>query len=132
MFYCIKAVYRYVSEDSFLREVRVLAESDRITNVIPFFGVVEADTGLRRIDGMVLKYIAGTVCLSDIISATLMQKNEWNQQIAGAVGALHEAELVWGDAKADNILIDGETNDAVLVGFLGGYTNGRKDGLMQS
>uniref|UniRef100_A0A0D2YEI5 Aminoglycoside phosphotransferase domain-containing protein n=2 Tax=Fusarium oxysporum TaxID=5507 RepID=A0A0D2YEI5_FUSOF len=40
----------------------------------------------------------------------------WAQQ-------LHAAGIVWGDAKPDNVLVD-QKNDAWLIDFGGGYTNG--------
>jgi tRNA A-37 threonylcarbamoyl transferase component Bud32 len=39
------------------------------------------------------------------------------------VHQLHTAGIVWGDAKPDNVLID-YNNDAWLIDFGGGYTNG--------
>ncbi|WZH48509.1 Protein kinase domain-containing protein [Fusarium acuminatum] len=43
--------------------------------------------------------------------------------IQEAVGQLHDAGIVWGDAKPDNILID-VNEDAWLIDFGGGYTEG--------
>jgi tRNA A-37 threonylcarbamoyl transferase component Bud32 len=36
---------------------------------------------------------------------------------------LHEAGIVWGDAKPDNALID-KNDDAWIIDFGGGYTQG--------
>lgn len=71
-----------------------------------------------------MKYIADAVCLSEIMSATSIQKNNWPQQISNAVMALHEASVIWGDAKAGNVLIDVESKNAILIDFGGGTTKG--------
>ncbi|PTB37665.1 hypothetical protein M441DRAFT_82761 [Trichoderma asperellum CBS 433.97] len=44
-------------------------------------------------------------------------------QIEAALSALHANDMVWGDVKAANILID-ENDNAWLIDFGGGYTEG--------
>ena len=39
---------------------------------------------------------------------------------------LHEANIIWGDVKTANVLIDGN-NDAWVIDFGGGYTEGWVD-----
>jgi serine/threonine protein kinase len=51
------------------------------------------------------------------------RRERWAAQIQEAVGQLHDAGIVWGDAKPDNILID-VNEDAWLIDFGGGYTEG--------
>ncbi|QYT02060.1 Protein kinase domain-containing protein [Trichoderma simmonsii] len=50
----------------------------------------------------------------------------WMGQLETALSALHENIIVWGDVKAANVLID-ENEDAWLVDFGGGYTEGWVD-----
>lgn len=47
-------------------------------------------------------------------------------QIEVAASALHAAGIVWGDIKAENVLIDGGDN-AWIINFGGGYTRGWAD-----
>lgn len=54
------------------------------------------------------------------------RKNKWNQHINQTVKWFHEHNLIWGDAKADNVLIDGQDN-AWLIDFGGGFTPGWVD-----
>lgn len=43
--------------------------------------------------------------------------------MSSTVACLHEAGVVWGDAKAENVLI-GTDDNAWVIDFGGGYTRG--------
>ena len=47
-------------------------------------------------------------------------------QIRETVTALHELDIVWGDVKPDNVLIDND-NNAVVIDLEGGTTRGWVD-----
>ena len=47
-------------------------------------------------------------------------------QLEAALSALHETDIVWGDVKAENILID-KDDSAWMIDFGGGYTPGWVD-----
>lgn len=53
-------------------------------------------------------------------------RKRWQTQIKESLGHLHQRGLVWGDAKAGNILID-KSDNAWIVDFGGGYTRGWVD-----
>ncbi|KAK4098290.1 hypothetical protein N658DRAFT_509630 [Parathielavia hyrcaniae] len=53
-------------------------------------------------------------------------KDRWARQIRDTVAALHEAGIVWGDVKRDDVLIDVH-GDAWIVDFGGGRTEGWVD-----
>jgi serine/threonine protein kinase len=53
-------------------------------------------------------------------------KERWSAQITNTLATLHDAGVVWGDAKADNVLID-KNNDAWVIDFEGAYTRGWVD-----
>ncbi|KAF2791530.1 hypothetical protein K505DRAFT_363729 [Melanomma pulvis-pyrius CBS 109.77] len=92
-------------------------------------GVVE-DEGTSRIAGLLLSYIDCTNNRTlrcsrwDRDQASLREK--WVQQTSHAIHELHAHQIVWGDAKPDNVLFDVHV-DAYLVDFGGGYTNGWVD-----
>jgi hypothetical protein len=52
------------------------------------------------------------------------------RQIRNAVGRLHAAGVVWGNAKHENVLV-GMAGDAWLVDFGGSYSRGLVDGVPQ-
>ncbi|KAF2240241.1 hypothetical protein BU26DRAFT_498213 [Trematosphaeria pertusa] len=91
-------------------------------------GVVE-DEGTSRIAGFLLLYI-------DCENKTLLcpgwgpnqtsLREKWVQQITHSIHELHAHQIVWGDAKPNNVLVD-VLDDAYLVDFGGGYTNGWVD-----
>lgn len=53
-------------------------------------------------------------------------KDKWKKQVTGTVEALHGAGIIWGDAKASNVLVD-IAGDAWVVDFGGGHTEGWVD-----
>lgn len=59
-------------------------------------------------------------------TAPVALRRNWYRNIADTVGALHDAGIVWGDAKADNVLLDHENNTWV-IDFEGGRTEGWVD-----
>lgn len=53
-------------------------------------------------------------------------RNQWIEQLTMTLKELHAAGIVWGDAKAENVLIDGD-NNAWIIDFGGGFTAGWVD-----
>lgn len=52
------------------------------------------------------------------------RREKWSCQIEETLAALHSRNIVWGDAKTANVLIDEVTDDAWVVDFGGGNTKG--------
>ncbi|KAM3505670.1 hypothetical protein MY10362_002822 [Beauveria mimosiformis] len=50
-------------------------------------------------------------------------RRQWTAEITQIIYCLHQNGLVWGDAKPDNVLIDGNQN-ALIIDFGGGYSEG--------
>ncbi|KAH8907867.1 hypothetical protein BR93DRAFT_958406 [Coniochaeta sp. PMI_546] len=78
--------------------------------------------------GMLLTWIdAKTVLSSPLAEITPVNiRNRWATQISESLHELHKRGLVWGDVKAENVLIDKEDN-AWLTDFGPGYTEGWVD-----
>ncbi|KAL2754742.1 hypothetical protein ACRALDRAFT_211468 [Sodiomyces alcalophilus JCM 7366] len=109
----------------------VVVDSDDRT---PCGGDVEPSTIPARLVGILLTFIEtnrpkwmGTLssrvrrggCSPD----TLFR---WACELDACVAELHKAGLVWGDAKPENILVDGKDN-IWIIDFGGGYTDGWVD-----
>ncbi|EHK22301.1 uncharacterized protein TRIVIDRAFT_150869 [Trichoderma virens Gv29-8] len=100
-------------------------------NLCHVHGVVMDDCGF--ILGILLTYIDCGGCplstrihpeeLDDPIPAI---RNRWLNQLDTTLTALHKAGIVWGDVKAENVLID-QDNNAWITDFGGGYTDGWVD-----
>lgn len=53
-------------------------------------------------------------------------RQKWADQITSTMSQLHEAGILWGDVKSDNVLID-TSQDAWIIDFGGGNTDGWVD-----
>lgn len=78
--------------------------------------------------GMLFPWINKKSVLSqakaDQVSGSLRRR--WAEQISYTLKQLHDRGIIWGDTKADNILID-ENDDAWIVDFGGSFTLGWVD-----
>ncbi|KAG7143184.1 hypothetical protein HYQ46_007524 [Verticillium longisporum] len=58
--------------------------------------------------------------------APLALREKWAAQIKDTVAKLHHLSVVWGDVKADNVLVD-ENGNAIVIDLEGGTTQGWVD-----
>lgn len=90
---------------------------------------VEEDS---QIMGLLLTYIDhrrendGLLFEDCLLHTPIPLRQRWTRQIQETVEQLHNAGLVWGDAKAEHVMID-KNNDTWLIDFGGGYTEGWVD-----
>jgi serine/threonine protein kinase len=122
--YCMKTVHRTGRETDFIREVMTLQQCSH-PNILRLVRLVEAE-GSEKIEGMLTEYISKGRVLRDIDVLSVDEFKRWTQQIQEAVAYIHEKGLVWGDAKAANVLID-DIGNAILIDFSGGFTKGWVD-----
>jgi serine/threonine protein kinase len=79
--------------------------------------------------GLLLTYIENKGTLGDVApwsDCTNEDRLRRSIQIQNYVKCLHEAGVVWGDAKPENVLVD-MNGDAWLIDFGGSYTLGWVD-----
>lgn len=92
------------------------------------YGIVEDPKW--QVIGLLLHYILvddtlyGKIIDSGSLGSDVKDKRK--SQVTGTVEALHRAGIVWGDAKASNILVD-TAGDAWVTDFGGGHTEGWVD-----
>lgn len=118
--YCLKTVDRKFPKH-FVDEAKSLAKLPRHKNLIHLVGLLSAGEGM--VSGMVLPYIQG-VPLRCVTSATTREKEQWKMAITEALKVVHDSDVVWGDVKPDNIIINPERDEPILIDFGGGYTRG--------
>ncbi len=53
-------------------------------------------------------------------------RRRWAPHVDGSIKKLHQQGIIWGDAKAENVLID-KNDDAWVIDFGGSYTPGWVD-----
>lgn len=82
-----------------------------------------------KVHGLILEAIsdAGGSLWDRRKKAPVSLRKRWYDDVAGMLARLHSADIVWGDVKADNMLLD-ERDDIWLIDFGGGYTCGWIDG----
>ncbi|OCL04006.1 hypothetical protein AOQ84DRAFT_266879, partial [Glonium stellatum] len=69
--------------------------------------------------GLLFEYIENIGTLDIAASASHKDKMEWAKQIQDTVNQLHVMNIVWGDVKLDNVLIDNQGR-AWIINFGGG------------
>ena len=121
--YCMKTIHRTGHETDFVREVSTLQRCSH-PNIVRLVGLEVNEDG--KVEGMVIDYIKNARSLKNIRSISAEQCDKWTGQIKQAIDHLHQKGLVWGDAKAANVLVD-EQDNAVLIDFGGGFTEGWVD-----
>ena len=88
-------------------------------------GVVRDGTGLA---GMLFTWIdkKGVLSQARAGQSSVQLRRRWTTQISGSLERLHELGIFWGDAKAENVLIDRD-DKAWIIDFGGSYTPGWVD-----
>ncbi|XRM38278.1 hypothetical protein ABZX51_001711 [Aspergillus tubingensis] len=79
-----------------------------------------AQDSSKNVFGLLLLYIEGST-LGDVMRnerplPDKERRDKWYWQIKNSLKILHRRDLLWGDPKADNVLID-VNDDAWLIGF---------------
>lgn len=91
--------------------------------------VVDDDEGV--VLGILEDFIANEGRLSDVVKndagVSEERRARWVKQIRKAVALLHEIGVIWGDGKAENVLVGSRSDDCFLVDFGGSYADGWAD-----
>ncbi|KAI9674980.1 MAG: hypothetical protein M1817_001386 [Caeruleum heppii] len=123
------------------REIQALhaittATLDPSVRVPRLEGLVKSEDGLDVI-GFLMDYIEvdRDICAhgfprKPINTMETFRRKKWADQTEEIIKNLHESGIVWGDAKADNILID-SNDDVWLIDFGGVGTDGWVDREMR-
>lgn len=96
-------------------------------------GLVASDRSSHtKIMGFLQSEIRGPTPLTNMLDSGIPQdeRDQWAKEAESMKEALHEKGLVWGDAKADNFLVD-SSGDLWMIDMGGSYTEGWIDPEIQ-
>lgn len=110
------------------------AQQTSPVNIPKLLGLVEATDG-GKVIGILEELVPeregqefSTLAMINDISAVPRERRErWASKVRQTVDWLHSIGVVWGNAKTDNVLVHGDTDEAWLVNFGGGWTEGWVD-----
>lgn len=113
------------------REISILqklAEKDLDIKVPRLLGFVSFNNSKTDAMGFLLSNIDAPKPLTKLLKKSVprAKRAEWATTSERYVKTLHENNIIWGDAKADNFIVDG--NDELwIIDFGGSYTEGWVD-----
>lgn len=124
-----------IQGDSIQRELDTLlkigtSQYAAIFRVPKLRGLVQTPDG--RVIGFLEEYIpslndseiSSLGDIDDASSIAVVRRQKWALQVQETVNMLHQIGFTWGDGKASNVLINSDTDDAWIVDFGGGWTDG--------
>ncbi len=104
----------------------VIASSIRVPSIRAFVMSVDGD-----VIGILIDYIQpseeiGNLDCNLLHTIAKSRREKWARQVEETLHQLHEIDVIWGDVKPANVLID-KTDDAWIIDFGGGRTEGWVD-----
>ncbi len=112
------------------RELKILAKIERLglheeMRVPRVLGLVGNGKSKTNIMGFLLTDIGDATPLTEKLDPNVPSdlRDKWSHESGRMVDLLHKNGLVWGDAKADNFLVDA-SDDLWMIDFGGSYTDG--------
>jgi hypothetical protein len=113
------------------REISILqklGEQDLDIKVPKLLGFVSFDNSKTEIMGFLLTPIASPRPLTTLLKSSVArsQRADWATKSEKYVNTLHEHNIIWGDAKADNFIVD-EHDELWIIDFGGSFTEGWVD-----
>ncbi|KAH7064281.1 hypothetical protein BKA63DRAFT_170242 [Paraphoma chrysanthemicola] len=115
-------------EISILQKLGKLDLDIKVPRLLGFVSASESKSSKIEAMGMLLTHIANPKPLTTLLSTDVpaSQRQEWAQKCETYVKELHSHGIIWGDAKADNFMVD-EDNELWIIDFGGSYTEGWVD-----
>ena len=115
----------------FKREIQVLQklqELDLDIEAPSLQGFVAFENSKTEVMGILLSHIDDPQPLTRLLKSSVSpsKRATWSQKSEEYVKRLHENHIVWGDAKADNFLVD-RNDELWIIDFGGSFTEGWVD-----
>ena len=117
--------------DSVKREIQILRKLEKLDLDIKFphlLGFVALGNSKTEAMGLLLENIDTPTPLTKLLKSSVDEEKraEWSRQSERCVKTLHDHDIVWGDAKADNFMVDAD-EELWIIDFGGSYTEGWVD-----
>lgn len=109
-------------EIAVLQKIEKLGLDIKVPRLLGFVGVEGSRTEAM---GFLLSHIERPVPLTEVLASSVPEwkREEWSKKSKRYVDTLHEHGIIWGDAKADNFIVDKE-DELWIIDFGGSYTEG--------
>jgi hypothetical protein len=114
------------------REISILHKLGKLgleTIKVPrLLGFVAFENSKTEAMGILLQHIDEPTPLSRLLKSSVprSKRAEWSRKSQKYVQSLHENDIIWGDAKADNFVVD-KHDELFIIDFGGSYTEGWVD-----
>lgn len=88
----------------------------------------DKDSPTTKMMGFLLDAIEEPTPLTRMLDSSVPEekRNKWAEESARMVDVLHQHNIVWGDSKGDNFMVD-KNEDLWIIDFGGSYTEGWVD-----
>jgi tRNA A-37 threonylcarbamoyl transferase component Bud32 len=113
------------------REITLLHKIEKLEldiKVPKLVGFVSHEDSQCEAMGLLLSHIEDPIPLTKLLKPSIPEhkRSAWSTTSERYVRILHENNIVWGDAKADNFMVD-KHDDLWIIDFGGSYTEGWVD-----
>lgn len=112
-------------EISILQRIKELNLDIKVPKLV---GFVAFENSKMEAMGFLLSHIEGPVPLTELLKSSVPEemRDSWSKKSKEYVDTLHQYNIVWGDAKADNFMVD-KNDELWIIDFGGSYTEGWVD-----
>ena len=110
------------------REINILQKIEQLNldiKVPQLVGFVAFENSRTEVMGFLLTNIEDPTPLTKMLKSSVSEEKRvaWSQKSREYVETLHKHDIIWGDAKADNFVVD-ENDELWIIDFGGSYTEG--------
>lgn len=134
---CVKVTRAFIPHNSMVDEIKKLHQIQTLAFSTPvrvpkLRGLITSHKGII---GLLMDYISsiGYHLQCTLRSANTIDRNrrkKWSRQIEETLVELHSQDIIWGDAKSTNVLIDEVSDDSWVIDFGGGNAEGWMDSAL--
>lgn len=112
-------------EISILQKIEELGLDIKVPRLVGFVAFEDSKTEAM---GFLLSHIEESTPLTKMLKSSVPEekREHWSRKSKEYVDTLHRHDIIWGDAKADNFMVD-KHDDLWIIDFGGSYTEGWVD-----